>query len=73
MSFPYSTVLVTGASSGIGLALAERLIANNVFVIAAARRRDRLEALLAKHGSSKIAIEVVDLTDLAALPAWTAQ
>lgn len=37
--------VVTGASSGIGLALAERLVADGARVVINARRRDRLEAL----------------------------
>jgi len=40
--------VVTGASSGIGLALAERLVADGARVVINARRRDRLEALASR-------------------------
>ena len=75
MPFPYKTVLITGASAGIGKALVDKLIAEQgdaIFIIAAGRRQDRLDALVAAHGASRIATEAVDVADLAALPAWIA-
>ena len=44
--------VVTGASSGIGAATARRLVAEGFHVVAAARRKDRLESLVQEIGSA---------------------
>ncbi|CAK7268618.1 hypothetical protein SEPCBS119000_003152 [Sporothrix epigloea] len=75
MPFPYKTVLVTGATSGIGQALVERMLTadRGIFVIAVGRRQDRLDALLAKFGPQRVAVENFDVANIADLPAWTAK
>jgi NADP-dependent 3-hydroxy acid dehydrogenase YdfG len=60
------TLLITGASSGIGAATA-RLAANQDFNLAlAARSTDRLNTLAAELGSEKVKTFACDVTDYAA-------
>src|SRR5689334_1390832 len=54
-------VVVTGASSGIGAALAEQLVGRGDRVVLAARRKDLLDAVAAKLGSNAHAV-VADVT-----------
>src|SRR5277367_4060866 len=64
------TIFVTGASAGIGQAIAERFVRDGHRVIAAARRVDRLEKLRAKLGDAilPVALDVTDAKAVAALP-----
>jgi NADP-dependent 3-hydroxy acid dehydrogenase YdfG len=50
-------VLVTGASSGIGEAAAEAIVAEGGSVALGARRKERLDELAARLGDSAVAIE----------------
>ena len=56
----YRTALVTGASSGIGAALAAALAVRGLEVHAVARRADRLAALADDHGCHAHALDVTD-------------
>jgi 3-hydroxy acid dehydrogenase/malonic semialdehyde reductase len=56
------TALVTGASSGIGLACAERLLQDGATVLAVARRADRLQALADRLGPRLVPLPL-DVTD----------
>ncbi|MEJ1181681.1 SDR family oxidoreductase [Pseudarthrobacter sp. NPDC055928] len=60
----YSTALVTGASTGMGAAIAERLAKRGLQVHAFARNEERLKELADRTGAIPHA---VDLTDTAAL------
>jgi 3-hydroxy acid dehydrogenase/malonic semialdehyde reductase len=59
--------LVTGATAGFGEACAEAFVRAGVLVIAAGRRKERLEALAARLGKDKIHPLVLDVQDRAAV------
>jgi NADP-dependent 3-hydroxy acid dehydrogenase YdfG len=61
--------VVTGASSGIGAATAERLAAEGFDVVLAARRIDRLTALADRIGGRAVQLDVTDPTSVEALAA----
>ncbi len=64
------TILVTGASSGFGAAIAERFVADGHRVVASARRQDRLDALARKLGPALLPfrLDMNDPRQIAALP-----
>jgi short-subunit dehydrogenase len=61
--------LVTGASSGIGMAVTEKLVAAGARVAIAARRKALLDELVARLGPDRVAAFAVDVTDLDAVMA----
>lgn len=61
------TAVVTGASSGIGRATAERLVAEGWRVLAVARRQERLNELAAETGCEVLAVDVTSDDSVAAL------
>lgn len=63
----YKTALVTGASSGIGAAVVERLRREGLTVHALARSKDRLDQLAASTGCVPHAIDVADTPAITAL------
>lgn len=69
---PAAAVLVTGVSSGIGLAIAQGLLARGYRVFGSVRREADAEALVARHGRAFVPL-VFDVTDEAALQAAVAR
>lgn len=63
--------IVTGASSGIGAAVAKQLVAGGARVALVARTKSKLDALAVELGANAavFALDVTNLTALAALPA----
>ena len=62
------TVLVTGASSGVGMSLARYLSKNGYSVIAAARRFEKMEEDFADD--KDISIQYLDLNDVKYIPVF---
>ncbi|KAG9858248.1 hypothetical protein KCV05_g773, partial [Aureobasidium melanogenum] len=63
MPFQYQCILLVGATSGIGAALADRFIQEGSKVIAVGRRQDRLDAFVQKHGKDRAGAMQFDITD----------
>ena len=61
------TALVTGAASGIGLAIARRLSAAGAAVVMIDRDRARLEEQAVAIGADYVRVDLSDATDVAAL------
>jgi NADP-dependent 3-hydroxy acid dehydrogenase YdfG len=57
------TAIVTGASSGIGLATARALVAEGARVALGARRTDRLEQIAQELGEEHVVVAPLDVTD----------
>ncbi len=61
--FAGKTVVVTGASSGIGDGIARRFAAEGANLVLAARRKERLEALAAEIGMDRALSVATDVTN----------
>jgi NADP-dependent 3-hydroxy acid dehydrogenase YdfG len=72
MTLNGKTVIVTGASSGIGEATARRFIERGCNVVLAARREERLEQFAAELGGRALPVRT-DVTDPAACAALVAR
>jgi NADP-dependent 3-hydroxy acid dehydrogenase YdfG len=70
MAFNYKHVLLVGATSGIGAAMADKLVLEGAKVIAVGRRQERLDAFVQKHGPDKASGVQYDITDRAGMDAF---
>jgi len=61
--FAGKTAIVTGASRGIGLAIAERLVAGGAKVVITARKREALDEAVAALGGPEVALAVAGRAD----------
>lgn len=61
--FVGKTAIVTGASRGIGLAIAQRLVDEGATVCVTARKKDQLDSAVAELGGAQRAIGVVGAAD----------
>jgi len=68
-----AVALVTGASSGIGLSVAEQWVARGGRVALVARRKDELDKVVARLGKDCAAAFVLDVSDLARLSSLPAE
>lgn len=73
MAFPYHHVLMVGATSGIGAAMADRLIIGGSKVTAVGRRKDRLDDFVQKHGEAKARTVSFDLANIEQIPQFAAK
>jgi len=72
MPFKYKKVLLVGATSGIGYAMAEKMLENGIKVIVVGRRKEKLDQLVKKHGNEKACPVVFDITQLNNIPQFAA-
>ncbi|KAF1964506.1 short-chain dehydrogenase/ reductase-like protein [Bimuria novae-zelandiae CBS 107.79] len=68
MPIKYNKILVIGATSGIGLAYAERVIQDRKKVIITGRRKENLDEFVSKYGSDKADAIAFDVTKLQEIP-----
>ena len=70
MPFPYKKILVIGATSGIGEALASRFIKEGSSVIVVGRRKEKLVEFVHQHGNDKASAVPFDITEFDKIPAF---
>jgi NADP-dependent 3-hydroxy acid dehydrogenase YdfG len=73
MAFPYGRVLMIGATSGIGRAMADRLVEAGAKVTAVGRRQDRLDEFVSKHGPEKAKAMSFDISNKEKIPQFAAE
>jgi NADP-dependent 3-hydroxy acid dehydrogenase YdfG len=64
MSLGYKKVLIIGASSGIGKALADKVVQSGSELIVSGRRQENLHDIVKKYGTDKVSAKAFDVTQL---------
>ena len=73
MPFDYKRVLVVGGTSGIGAALADRLVHEGSKVIVVGRRQENLDRFIKEHGEDKAAALPFDISKTDEIPGFASQ
>ena len=68
MPFQYKRILVVGATSGIGEALAAKFVEGGSKVIVVGRRKERLEDFVHKYGKDNATAVPFDITEMDKIP-----
>ncbi|CAI6313843.1 unnamed protein product [Periconia digitata] len=68
MPLQYNKVLVIGATSGIGLAYAEKVVEEGKAVVIVGRRKENLDEFVKKHGQDKADAFVFDISKITKIP-----
>lgn len=66
----YQKALIIGATSGIGEALAAKLVTSGTPVIIVGRRKENLDRFVQAHGADKVTALPFDVNDLAGIPSF---
>ena len=64
MPFNYNKVLIIGATSGIGKALATKVVEANIPLVISGRREENLQEFVREHGSDKVKAKAFDVTKI---------
>ncbi|KAI1615655.1 putative short-chain dehydrogenase/oxidoreductase [Exophiala viscosa] len=69
----YNKTLIIGATSGIGVAFAAKLVSVGTKVVITGRRVDRLDAFVAQHGEENASAIPLDVTQLDKIPSFASK
>ncbi len=73
MPFQYKRILVVGATSGIGEALASRFVKEGSKVIVVGRRKENLDRFVEQHGPDHATAFPFDITEKDKLPKFASE
>ncbi|KAJ5848358.1 hypothetical protein N7455_012315 [Penicillium solitum] len=73
MAFGYKKVLIIGATSGIGKALADKVVQNGSKLIVAGRRKENLDEIVQRYGTDKVSAKAFDVMQLEQIPQFASE